>query len=144
MKKENKKVGKKEFKKKINLIKNTFFWILAAVIFFGILGYSIISNIRVGNVRTEYFDKIDDLQRQIKEAEDKKALLEKGLSKVGETEYLEEIARKQFGLKAPGEEVAVVVKDQPNQNNNTETDNAVASKSNPWNPLTWWRWLKGK
>lgn len=133
----------KNLKKRIKSIKDTAFLVLMAAVFFGILGYSIVSNVRIGGVRTKYLDRIADLQRQIKDAEDKKALLEKGLSQVGKKEYLEEIARKQFGLKAPGEEVAVVVKDQQNQSSNA--DNGVtSSKSSPWNPMTWWRWIIGK
>ena len=140
----NKKRGKKNIKNKIKTIKSAAFWLFAAAVFFGILGYSLITNIKIGNVRTQYLDRIDTLQKQIKDAEDKKALLEKGLSQVGQKEYLEEVARKQFGLKAPGEEVAVVVKDQQNQDNNAEENNNASSKNSVWNPRTWWRWITGK
>jgi len=140
----NKKSEKKNIKNKIKAIKNAAFWLLAAAIFISILGYSVITNVKIGNVRTQYLDRIDALQKQIKDAADKKALLEKGLSQVGSKEYLEEVARKQFGLKAPGEEVAVVVKDQQNQDNGTGASNNVSSKDSPWNPRTWWRWITGK
>jgi cell division protein FtsB len=140
----NKKREKKNIRNKIRTIKNAVFWFFAAIVFLSILGYSVITNIKIGNVRTQYLDRIDALQKQIKDAEDRKALLEKGLSQVGQKDYLEEIARKQFGLKAPGEEVTVVVKDQQNQDNNAETGNNISSKDSPWNLRTWWRWITGK
>lgn len=141
----DKKIKNKTAKSRMKAVKNIAFWFFAAAIFFGILGFSLISNIRIGNVRTQYLDRIADLQKQIKEEEEKKALLEKGLSQVGKEEYLEEIARKQFGLKAPGEEVAVVLKDQQGQSNNSDLNEGEKSfKSSVWNPLTWWRWIIGK
>ncbi len=134
----------KKDKNRAKQIKDAVFLILMAVVFFGLVGYSILSNVGIGAKRDQYIKQIDELKAKIEAAQKQKAEIESNLAKAGTKEYLEEVARKQFGLKAPGEEVAVVMKDQPQPSETPNPEQQTSKKKNIWNPLNWWSMIRGK
>jgi len=129
-------------------IKDIIFYIFITAIFVFLLVAAIYSNLRIDSQREQQLKKIEDLQKQIKSLEDKKGELNKAVSQAGSKEYLEEIARKQFNLKSPGEEVVVVSKEneaeeKSNDNPEIKTENNNKKKS-IWDPRNWFGWIAGK
>lgn len=134
----------KKNKKKIESTKNTLFLIFLALVFFGFLTFSIYSNIKISQRRNQYLRQIEDLKEKIKAAEKEKENLEKNLNRAESKEYLEEIARKQFGLKAQGEEVVVVSREEEDKEKPIENSKKTDIKMSVWNPRTWWNWLMNR
>lgn len=139
-------LAKNKKNKNKHLIKEIIFSVFLAALFIGLISFAIISNLRVGNKRDQYLRQIEELQKQIKDAEERRKELEKSVSSAGSQEYLEEVARKNFNLKSPGEEVVVIAKEKEEQGEVEEKIEAVESENekNMWDPKTWWEWISGK
>jgi len=73
-----------------------------------------VTNIRIYQRREKLKITVENIKKEIEEAKEKNKILEDKIQESGEREYLEKIAREQYNLKAPGEEVAVVVRDKEN------------------------------
>lgn len=127
--------------KRNHLIKEIAFSVFLSVFFIGLISFAIISNLRIGEKRDQYTRQIEELQRQIREAEERKKELEKNVSSADSQEYLEEVARKNYGLKKPGEEVVVISKEEEEKEVKKEEQE---SEENIWDPKTWWEWISGK
>ena len=113
--------------------------VLIVFLVFIFISYLIFSNIKIRQKRAQNLSKIESLKEEIRVLEEKKKELEEKSSKAESREYLEKIAREQLGMKAPGEEVVVVNKEE--QENQTQQE---AEKKNFWNPIIWWNWLIGR
>lgn len=122
--------------------KETAFLIFLAVLFIGLITFAVVSNARITIKREQYNKRIKELQEQIKEMEQKKNELEKGVSHAETQEYLEEVARKNFGLKSPGEEVVVISKEKQEEAEAEKEEKK--DENNIWDPKTWWEWISGK
>ncbi len=105
--------------KKGSTFQNIFFPILMGILFFGIIGFLVISNLRINQKRGEMLGKIDLLKAEIQTLEEKKKELEAGISQTGQESYWEEKAREQ-GYKKPGEEAIVVLPPQEEKATSTE------------------------
>ena len=88
---------------------SSFFIIILTV---GVIGFLIVSNLRIDKKRSELMARIESLKKEIQTLEGKKAALQSGVNISQSEENLEEAAREQFGLKKPGEEVVVVKQEQ--------------------------------
>ncbi len=95
-----------------------------------VVGFLVISNLRINQKRTELSGQREYLQRQLQALEEKKDRLQTQISDSVQDDYLETEARERFNLKKPGEEVVVVLppEDQPVQQE---------EQQQWWNPFTW-------
>lgn len=128
-------------KKKKSSKGDIIFSVFLALIFIGIIGFAVVSNVRVSVKREQYNKQIEDLKKQIQEMEEKKKELERGVSQADNLEYMEEIARKNFGLKKEGEEVVVISKEEEEEK---KTEEKKKDDKNIWDPKTWWEWISGE
>lgn len=117
--------------------KNIFFPILLGVVLLLVIGFFVVTNIRISQRRAKLTARIESLKKEIQILEEKKTQLQEKISQAGSKEYLEKVAREQLGLKAPGEEVVVVTKEQ-------EKEKETAEEKSFWSPQGWWEWLKSK
>lgn len=133
--------SKKNIKK--DYFSNIFFSILFGLLLLGALTFLIITNIKIEERRKTFLLKIDNLQAEIQVLEDKNKKLRENIVQSETPEYLEKVAREQFNLKAPGEEVVVISKEKKQEENKGEV-NFQEGKRSFWDPRNWWEWLKNK
>jgi len=88
---------------------NIFFSVLLGVLLFTIVGYLIVSNVKINSRRMELNAQLIKLQAELNDLEAKKAQLQAQVSAAGNDEYLDKEARETFNLKKPGEEVVTVL-----------------------------------
>ena len=98
-------VAKSDKNKKESL----FFSILLGVLVFVVIGFLIVSNLRINQRRNELNSQLQSLQQELQALEAKKTQLESDFSESSEESYLEKEARERFNLKKPGEEVVAVL-----------------------------------
>ena len=86
-----------------------FFYTVLGIIILIIVGFLVISNLKINKKRNELLAQINYLEKEIQTLEEKKQKLEAGVLEQGTQDYLEKEAREKLGLKKPGEEVVVVL-----------------------------------
>ncbi len=101
------------------------------------IGFLIFSNLKISQRRTELITRIEALKKEIQILEEKNQQLQAEISKAGTKNYLEKVAREQFGLKYPGEEVVVITKEK-------EEKPEIKEEKSFWNPQNWWEWIKSR
>jgi len=99
-------------KSKKDFSQTIFFSALLAALILVVIGFLVISNWKINQRRAELNSKIEALKKEIQILEEKKQQLQAGISKAGTRDYLEKVAREQFGLQYPGEEVVVITKEK--------------------------------
>jgi len=119
--------------KKRNFRKDIFFSILFGIFLVLIIGFLITTNIKIGKRRAELANRIATLRQEIGILEGKREELEEKISQAGSEEYLEEVARNQLDMKAPGEEVVVITKGDEEEKEEEEKEKRG-----------WWEWIKSK
>jgi len=119
-------------KRKRSSWKNIFFSMLSVVLFILIIGFLAITNMKIKQRREEFSVRIAALKQEVALLEQKNQEIKERISQSESEEYLEEVARDQLSLKAPGEEVVVVKK---------ESSSAEASE-NKEEEKSWWDWIK--
>ena len=92
--------------------KDIFFSVLLLVLFFGLIIVLIITNVKISRRRAQLNSRIEALKKEVQILEQKNVELEDDVSQAGSREHLEKVAREQLGLKAPGEEVVVITKEE--------------------------------
>jgi cell division protein FtsB len=97
----------KKFKKE-SKFQTLFFSIFLSVLFFGAIGFLVVSNYRINQKRSEMLDKIDSLKKEIQDLEQQNQNLQAGISQATSTTYQEEKMREQ-GYQKPGEQNVVVL-----------------------------------
>ncbi len=128
--------------KKIGQFSNIFFSTLLGLFLLIILVFLVITNIKIGERRKTVLLKIEDFKAEIQDLREKNEKLKENISQSGTWEYLEKVAREQFNLKMPGEEVVVISKDKKQEDK--EEVKPLEEKKNFWNPLNWLGWIKSK
>jgi len=113
---------------------------LVGLVILGI-AFLIFSSSKINKRRQELISQINKLEAEIEEKEKQNAELQAGVSQISDQNYLEQEAREKLGLKKPGEEVVSVQKTEAETNTNQEVKKETSS---PWNPKTWWNWIKDK
>ncbi|MFH1656575.1 MAG: septum formation initiator family protein [Candidatus Nealsonbacteria bacterium] len=137
-------IPKIEKNKKDKSYKEIIFWVVIVIVAITLISILVSGNIRMKNKREEYNSQIELLKKQIEETERKTKELEKGVSQAGSKEQLEKIAREQLGLKAPGEEVVVISKEEDEQENfSVKKEEDEQENQSFLNPRTWWEWIVG-
>lgn len=81
------------------------------LLFIFVIGFLFITNWKIKQRRVELTNRIETLKQEVAILEEKNQEIKERISQSGKEEYLEEVARDQLGLKAPGEEVLVVKKE---------------------------------
>jgi len=97
----------KKFKKQ-DKAQDIFFSVFLLVLFFGAIGFLVVSNYRINQKRSEMLEKIDSLKKEIQVLEQQNKDLEIGISQATSTAYQEEKMREQ-GYQKPGEQNVVVL-----------------------------------
>lgn len=101
-------VAKKQRIKKTSR-QNLFFSVLLGSAILIIVGYLVVSNLRINQKRGELEYQRRVLEEKIQELELKRQGLEAQISQTLEEDYLEKEAREKLNLKKPGEEVVAVL-----------------------------------
>jgi len=101
-------IAKFRKKKKPSSWKNIFFSILFKILFLLVIGFLIVTNLKINQRRAQLTARTASLKEEIEILEQKNQELKENISQAGGEEYLEKVAREQLGLKAPGEEVVVI------------------------------------
>jgi len=133
-------IAKSRKNKKGSYQEVVFSFFLVVLIILG-TAFLIISNSKINKRRQELISQINKLEAEIKEKEKQNAELKAGVSQISDQNYLEQEAREKLGLKKPGEEVVSVQKVEAETNTSQEVEKEISS---PWNPKTWWNWIKNK
>jgi cell division protein FtsB len=99
-----------KFKKdrKGDSFQSIFFSVAIGILVLGIIGFFVISNLRINQKRTQLTSQIESLRKEIQILEEKNVQLKAGISQTEEESYWEERLREQ-GYKKPGEEQVVVL-----------------------------------
>ena len=97
---------KRKTEKPYQAIFFSFAFILFILVIVGFLG---LSNWKISQQRADLNNRIKNLKEDITTLENRKKELEASASKSEKEEYLEKVAREQFNLKKPGEEVVTVL-----------------------------------
>jgi len=77
--------------------------------FFFLVGFLVYSNWQIDKKRDDLKTQIKTLEQEIMAREEKNKALKAGISRAGEADYAEEVARERLSLKKPGEETVVIV-----------------------------------
>ena len=104
-------IAKFRKKKKRSSWKSIFFSIFFVLLFIFVIGFLFITNWKIKQRRVELTSRIETLKQEVAILEEKNQEIKERISQSGKEEYLEEVARDQLSLKAPGEEVLVVEKE---------------------------------
>jgi len=125
--------------RKIVSPKGIFLSVFFTALFLIVIGFLLITNLKIGQRRSEAISRAEYLKSEIKRLAEKNKELKENFAQAQSREYLEKVAREQLNLKAIGEEVVVISKE-----NQGEKENDKKEGNNFINPRTWWDWLKSK
>lgn len=104
-------IAKFRKKRKKSSWKNIFFSMFFIVLVVLVIGFLFITNWKIKQRREELYIRITNLKQEVALLEQKNQEIKERISQSESEEYLEEVARDQLSLKAPGEEVVVVKKE---------------------------------
>ena len=124
-------IAKFRKKKKLSSWKNIFFSILFKVLFLLVIGFLIVTNLKINQRRAQLTARTASLKEEIEILEQKNQELKENISQAGGEEYLEKVAREQLGLKAPGEEVVVITGEREEEREEVKEEEG-----------TWWEKFK--
>lgn len=102
------KFKKNRKKSRQSLIFSVFLGVLVLVV----IGFLVISNLKINQRRTELTSQFEDLKQQLQELKERKAYLEGRISESAQEEYLEEVAREELNLQQSGEQVVAFTKEE--------------------------------
>jgi len=131
-----------KFKKnrKKSSLKGIFSAIFLGILLLTVLGFLIITNIKIKQRRERLLARVENLKNEVQILEEKNEGLRAKVSQAGSRESLEKIAREQLGLKAPGEEIVVISKEKGEEKKEMQAQ----EEKGFWNPQGWWDWIKNK
>ncbi len=101
--------------KKVHASRNIFLSVLLGILLLVIVGFLINTNLKINRRRTELVFQTKTLKSEIKTLEEKKQEMKEKISQAASKEYLEEVARNQFGLQLPGEKTFVITEEEENE-----------------------------
>lgn len=121
----NKKSGKREFQQTV------FLSTLIGVLALAIIGFLIVSNLKMSKKRAELTLTLESLKKEFQLLEQKKEQLEAGIIMTEDESYWEEKMREQ-GYKKPGEEAVVVLPPEENEEKSAEKEKNFLEKILDW------------
>lgn len=127
-------IAKFRRKKKISSWKNIFFSVLFGVLFLLVIGFLIVTNLKINQRRAQLTTRITSLKEEIEILEQKSQELKENISQAEGEEYLEKVAREQLGLKAPGEEVVVITGEREE-----EKEEVKEEEKTWWEKILFWK-----
>ena len=125
----------------MGLVRGTLFPLLMIIILLAVVGFLAFSNIKMRDYRQRIISQLYQLEDEIRILEKRNEELKAKISQSGTQDFLEQVAREQFNLKAPGEQVVVISKEHNSQQ--TEKNKPAEKEKEPFFKY-WWEWLKAK
>jgi len=108
------------------------FAIFLVVLVVFVVGFLIYQNSKLYRYRINLTSRVNSLQEELQRLEEKKRLLEAGIS-----DFEKERMLREEGLyQKEGENVVAFVLPEIEEN--------AEEQKNPWNPKSWWGWLREK
>ncbi len=95
--------------KKSKSLRKSFFQFLGILLILFVIGFLIISNLRIRQERIELGWKAEFLRREIRVLEDEIQDKKAGILELKTEDYLERIARERFHLARPGEHKVIIL-----------------------------------
>ncbi|MEK7542514.1 MAG: septum formation initiator family protein [Patescibacteria group bacterium] len=127
----NSKFGKKKKRLYENVVASAVF----VVIFFGIMGFFVYQNVKMGQKRSALEDRLQELQAQMNELSTQRETLEANIANTQTKEYEEKVLREQGLYKKEGEQVVTVLPPEVATESVNPEETKKAKKW--WNPWTW-------
>ncbi len=123
------------FKKKQNrnIVKNKFFVKIFGVLILIIFLSLAYADFKIYKTKQKLITQLNDYKKQIEEIEKRNKNLEEGIAKSDDKDFIEKVAREEFGMQQPGEKVVAFI--MPEQNNQ---ESGEPFKKNPFNYLSDW------
>lgn len=115
---------------------NIFLGTIALIIILLIIGFLVFSNIKIKQNKDRLNAQVAAIEKEIEDLQKKNEGLKEGISRVGDEEYVEEVAREELNLQKEGEKVVGFIL-PPEQSEQEQ-------KNNFWQPGSWWGWIKGR
>ncbi len=94
--------------KKDKRFQSIFFSVLIGVFLSAVIGFFIVSNLRISQKRGELVEKTEELKKEVQLLEERNEQLKSGITQTESDAYWEAKLREQ-GYKKPGEEAVVVI-----------------------------------
>jgi cell division protein FtsB len=113
-----------------------FFSIFPIFLAIGLIVFLVITNWKINQKRFELQQRIEALKKEIQILEEKTAALRAGIAQIENEDYLVKRAQEQ-GYFEEGATPVVVLPAKENATNKEK-------EKSPWNPQSWWEWLKSK
>jgi len=122
-------------KKKRNFFSIIFFLFIGVGVIL-VTSWLIVGNLKIDQKRKELDLKINSLKEEIQKLQDRETFLQSQIFRTEEEEkeYLEEVAKDDFGLKQEGEE-AVAIIFEPGQEEFDQDDNVLSEKESIWQKI---------
>lgn len=102
-------IAEKRKIKRAGNFQNVFFPILIGIFVFALVGFLVISDLKINQKRTESINKIEELKKEIRLLEEKNEQLQAGIRQTTESDAYWEAKIREQGYKKPGEETVVVL-----------------------------------
>lgn len=100
---------KKKIKRRKEVFQNVIFPLILGFLFFIIVFFLIISNLKVNKRRNELNQRLETLKTELQILEERKQELEAGVSQTEDADYTEKLLREKGLYKKEGEEVVVIL-----------------------------------
>ena len=126
----------KKLKKRKQFSQTLIFSIVLCLFTLGVIGFLVISNVKMNQKRTELTARIELLKKQIEELEKKNSEIKSGISQTQTQDYLEKEARERLNLKKPGENVVTILSPKEGEESHEK------EPKNFWEKL--WEQIKSK
>lgn len=121
-------IAKNKRTEKSKKVQNIFFSVLIVIFLFGIIGFFVVSNIKINQKRAAMIDRIEELKEEIRVLEEKNEEIRSGIIQTESESYWEEKMREQ-GYKKPGEEAVVVLPPEE------QTEESAGEEKNFWEEI---------
>lgn len=122
-------------KKKNSFLENVVVSLVFVVVFFGIIGFFVYQNVKIGQKRSDLENRLWELQAQVSELSLQGAVLEENIAETQTEEYQEKVLREQGLYKKEGEQVVTIL---PAEDTTESTSPEEEKKTRKWwNPFSW-------
>lgn len=99
----------KKIKRRREAFQNLIFPLFLGFLFFIIVSFLIISNLKINKRRDELNQRLETLKTELQSLEERKQELEAGVSQTEDMDYTEKLLREKGLYKKEGEEVVVIL-----------------------------------
>jgi len=123
-------------RKKRKIPTSIFLGTTAFIVILIIIGFLVFSNIQIKQKKDKLNAQVVAIEKEIENLQKKNEGLKEGISRVGDEEYVEKVAREELNLQKEGEKVVgfILPSEQSKQ----------GQERNFWQPDSWWKWFGEK